>query len=73
MNPTSYVIPNMLEREEWRRMTDEQRHAEYEICQRRGHQPSNTTLTTNPPQHQCRWCGTAYRFTEPTLVEGSTP
>lgn len=37
-----------------------QRRDEYEICMRRGHQPSNTVLTSYPPKNVCKWCGTHY-------------
>jgi hypothetical protein len=48
------------------------REAAYLICQERGHTPSDFTLTSSPPQQQCRHCGVRYRY-ESTLIELSRP
>jgi hypothetical protein len=37
----------------------------YEACLDRGHERGNTTLTSNPPQYVCLWCGTRFQ-TEPS-------
>lgn len=44
----------------------------YKICQERGHQPSDHILTSNPPQSQCKFCGTTYRY-ESVLIEYRIP
>ncbi len=49
-----------------------QRLAEYEICKRRGHQPTDHMLPTNPPQNVCRWCGAWYRH-DTQLIERNVP
>lgn len=46
---------------------------QYEICKRRGHQPSDRQTASNPPQSICKWCGTYYRYSEPELRESMTP
>lgn len=57
-------------------MTDEievDYKAEYDICQRRGHDPEPGFMTaSNPPQNVCKWCGTYYWYTnpKPELREG---
>jgi hypothetical protein len=54
----------------------EQRNAErwrqYQVCKQRGHQESGTTLTSNPPWHVCKHCGTNFRY-ERRLVESNAP
>lgn len=45
-------------------------HDEYEICKRRGHEPSglSTTIGYETWEH-CRFCNVQYRFGEPRLIE----
>lgn len=51
---------------------DDARAAEYEICKRRGHQPADRVLTSNPPQNVCKWCGATYHFDQ-VLIESHVP
>ena len=53
--------------------TDAERIESYRICRERGHVPSGMELTSLPSWMVCRWCGTAYRWTEPELVEQNAP
>lgn len=52
---------------------DNKLRTEYEICQRRGHQPSEYRTATNPPMSRCKWCRTLYYWTQPELVEHQIP
>lgn len=55
-----------------RLLTDEERMAEYLICQRRGHEPSGYITASIPPKNCCRWCGTYY-WIESLLRESGEP
>lgn len=44
----------------------------YAVCKKRGHQPSDVRLMSNPPQDICRFCGVHYRF-ESVLIETNLP
>lgn len=46
--------------------------AEYEICKKRGHQPSGYRTTGVPAADVCCWCGTRY-WHETQLVEVDVP
>lgn len=45
--------------------------SEYDICRRRGHEPSEVAVTygMGPTWLRCRWCGAEYRWTDPEMVE----
>lgn len=52
--------------------------AEYEICQKRGHEASSASLSNSVPSWKiCKWCGMPYRWRttmeELEKVEDFTP
>lgn len=52
-------------------MSKRTKRDEYEICLERGHQ-SDATLTSDPPQFRCKWCGTIYVY-QSVLAETNVP
>ena len=55
------------------RLTEKERWEQYQICQDRGHVPSNVWTTGEPPYAICEKCGTKYRYPDPQIVEMDAP
>jgi len=53
-------------------MDEEERYAQYLVCQQRGHQPSGYVTASVPPKDRCRWCWTYY-WTESLMREMGAP
>jgi hypothetical protein len=50
--------------------SDEERRTEYEICLRRGHEPTGVQRTVGWSTWQhCKWCGTDYLYRETVECE----
>ena len=54
-------------------VSDEERLRQYKICKERGaHVKSGFMTASNPPMHQCKFCGT-YFYYEALLREVGAP